>query len=54
MSELWHGCAIILLYFAVCATSALVAHALFPIPSEVFRKLLHMILLVSNELSLVM
>ena len=45
MSELWHGCAIILLYFAVCATSALVAHALFPIPSEVFRKLLHMILL---------
>lgn len=45
MSELWHGCAVILLYFAVCATTALVAHALFPIPSEVFRKILHMILL---------
>ena len=45
MQELLHGGMEILLYFAVCATSALVAHALLPIPSEVFRKILHLILL---------
>ena len=45
MQALLHGGLEILLYFAVCATSALVAHALLPIPSEVFRKILHLILL---------
>ena len=45
MSELWHGCVVILLYFVICASTALIAHALIAIPSEVFRKILHMILL---------
>ncbi len=45
MTELLHGAAVIVLYFLICATSALVAHALLPIPSEVFRKILHLILL---------
>ncbi len=45
MSELLHAGGEILVYFAICATSALVAHALLPIPSEVFRKILHLILL---------
>lgn len=45
MSELLSASGEILLYFALCATTALVAHALLPIPSEVFRKILHLILL---------
>ena len=45
MTELLHGAGNILVYFLVCATTALVAHALLPIPSEVFRKILHLILL---------
>ena len=45
MTELLHGAGMIVLYFAICATTALVAHALLPIPSEVFRKILHLILL---------
>lgn len=45
MQELLHGGVDILIYFVICATSALVAHALLPIPSEVFRKILHLILL---------
>lgn len=45
MTELLHGAGVIILYFVICATSALVAHALLPIPSEVFRKILHLILL---------
>jgi len=45
MQETLLGVGMILLYFAVCASSALVMHYFLPIPSEVFRKLLHMILL---------
>ena len=45
MNELLQAGGHILLYFIICATSALVAHALLPIPSEVFRKILHLILL---------
>ena len=45
MTELLHGAGTIMLYFLLCATTALVAHALLPIPSEVFRKILHLILL---------
>lgn len=45
MADLWNGAGPILLYFLICASSALLLHAFFPIPSEVFRKLLHMILL---------
>lgn len=45
MTELLHGAGELLLYFVICATTALVAHALLPIPSEVFRKILHLILL---------
>jgi len=45
VTELLHGAGDILLYFVICATTALVAHALLPIPSEVFRKILHLILL---------
>ena len=45
MTELLHGAGAIVIYFLLCATTALVAHALLPIPSEVFRKILHLILL---------
>ena len=45
MTELLHGASAIVIYFLICATTALVAHALLPIPSEVFRKILHLILL---------
>ena len=45
MIELLHGASLIVIYFLVCASTALVAHALLPIPSEVFRKILHLILL---------
>ncbi|MBP3588346.1 MAG: phosphatidate cytidylyltransferase [Clostridia bacterium] len=45
MTELLHGAGLIVIYFLVCASTALVAHALLPIPSEVFRKILHLILL---------
>ena len=45
MTELLRGAGAIVIYFLICATTALVAHALLPIPSEVFRKILHLILL---------
>ena len=45
MHELLHGFLIIIIYFAVCATSALLLHLFTPIPDEPFRKLLHFILL---------
>ena len=39
------GTLYLLLYFAIAATTALVCHYLFPIPKELFRKILHFILL---------
>lgn len=45
MQELLHGGLIIIIYFIVCASSALLIHLFTPIPDEPFRKLLHFILL---------
>ena len=45
MQELLHGFLIIIIYFVVCASSALLIHLFTPIPDEPFRKLLHFILL---------
>ncbi len=43
--ELLKGFGVLIVYFAFCASSALLLRRLFPIPSEVFRKTLHMIVL---------
>jgi len=45
MPELMEGTKAVLLYFAVAATSALGARMLIRIPDELFRKILHCILL---------
>lgn len=45
MSEFLRGCLILAAYFVLCASSALVLHRLVRIADEVFRKLLHFILL---------
>ena len=47
MGELLAGNGAVLLYFAVCAGSALVVRLCFTVPNEPFRKLLHFILLFS-------
>lgn len=47
MIELLSGFGILLIYFVVCASSALLLRRFVPMPSEVFRKLLHIILLCS-------
>ncbi len=43
--EFLKGYGMLLVYFIVCAAAALVLRRLFPIPAEIFRKTLHMILL---------
>lgn len=45
MNAFIHGIIFILLYFVTAASSALIARALFTIPTELFRKALHLILL---------
>ncbi len=45
MEAVLSGAINLILYFAIAASTALVAHYLFPIPKEVFRKTLHFILL---------
>ena len=45
MTNTLYGILNILLYFAICATTALVLKYFIKIPAEVFRKILHMILL---------
>lgn len=45
MQELMEGTKAVLLYFAIAATSALGARMLIRIPDELFRKILHCILL---------
>lgn len=47
MQELLHGATVICTYFAVAASSALVARRLLEIPDELFRKILHFLLLFS-------
>jgi len=45
MSDLLHGGTALLIYFAIAASTALVSRALITIPDELFRKILHFILL---------
>ena len=47
MEEAVNGLGLIVVYFVIAASSALVLRKLTAVPDEVFRKLLHMILLVS-------
>ena len=47
MAEVARGMGQLILYFVVAASSALALRKLTPVPDEVFRKLLHMILLCS-------
>lgn len=47
MIEFFHGFGILCGYFLVCASSALLLRHFVSVPSEVFRKLLHIILLCS-------
>lgn len=47
MQEFWIGTGIILVYFIVAAGSALTCRHLIKIPDELFRKILHCILLLS-------
>ncbi len=45
MNPVIHGTIYLILYFAIAASTALLCHYLFPIPKELFRKILHFILL---------
>ena len=45
MQELFHGVFVLLLYFAIAASVALTCRVLIRIPDELFRKILHCILL---------
>ncbi|MBQ7359915.1 MAG: phosphatidate cytidylyltransferase [Lachnospiraceae bacterium] len=45
MLELWAGTKVVLIYYIVAASTALVCRALIRIPDELFRKILHCILL---------
>ena len=47
MTEFFIGFGILLGYFIVCATIALICKRFVKMPNEVFRKLLHMILICS-------
>ena len=47
MRELLHGTGIICSYYVIAATTALLARKLIRIPNELFRKMLHFILLFS-------
>jgi len=43
--ELWIGFGILILYFLICATGAMILRRIVTIPKEIFRKTLHTILL---------
>ena len=45
MQEMWTGFGVLILYFVLCASTAVVLKFAVRIPPEPFRKLLHMILL---------
>ena len=45
MTGLWEGTLQILLYFIICVIVVLSIRRLFRIPNELFRKLLHFVLL---------
>lgn len=45
MTEFWAGLGIVCIYFIICAVSAVLLRLLLPVPREVFRKTLHLILL---------
>lgn len=45
MNPILQGTLYLVLYFAIAASTALLCHYLFPIPKELFRKILHFILL---------
>ena len=45
MNPILQGTTTLILYFAIAASTALLGHYLFPIPKELFRKILHFILL---------
>lgn len=45
MNSILSGTINLIIYFAAAASTALISHYLFPIPKEVFRKILHFILL---------
>ena len=45
MAEFWTGLGIVCLYFVIAASAAVVVRLCTPVPHEVFRKTLHMILL---------
>lgn len=47
MSEFWIGLAILCIYFIMCASIALICRKTLKIPNELFRKILHFILLTS-------
>ena len=47
MQELLHGAGVVCIYFVVAASAALWARRLIRIPDELFRKILHFILLFS-------
>ncbi len=45
MQEFWMGLGWIVIYFVICASTAFLCRVLFRIPTEIFRKTLHLILL---------
>jgi dolichol kinase len=45
LPELIHGLGIAVIYFLICVTGALLLHRFFTVPKEVFRKILHLIIL---------
>ena len=47
MQDILHGAQVVCIYFALAATTALMARKTIKIPDEIFRKSLHFILLLS-------
>lgn len=47
MQEFLHGAGVVCIYFVVAASAALWGRRLIQIPDELFRKMLHFILLLS-------
>lgn len=47
MQEFFRGAVIVMAYFAIAASSALALRSVIRIPDEIFRKILHFILLIS-------
>lgn len=45
LPELVNGLEIAVVYFLICVTGALILHRFFTVPKEVFRKILHLIIL---------